>query len=225
MEPPAPGGRDGPHRRVGRCVSGPESIDGRSSCSRAGCHDRRQRRHVAGLSRRRQLHQSVLALGREDHRRIVMAFVIINGEIDLSVASVMGFSAAVMAALYVGGEIPFVVAIAIGDSRRSHRRASSGTSHHPVRPALARGHLGRFDRLPRSGAGLVGGPVRGRLPGMVRPARSATVARSAPARRGDLHRRLDIAWIILERGAFGRKVYAIGNSAEVARFAGIEVTG
>ncbi len=36
---------------------------------------------------------------------------------------------------------------------------------------------------------------------------------------------LTIAWIILERGAFGRKVYAIGNSAEVARFAGIGVAG
>ena len=34
---------------------------------------------------------------------VVMTFVIINGEIDLSVASVMGFSAAVMATLYEGG--------------------------------------------------------------------------------------------------------------------------
>ena len=53
---------------------------------------------------------------------VVMAFVIINGEIDLSVASVMGFSAALMATLYVGGSVP---------SRRGHprcapRRCSAG---------------------------------------------------------------------------------------------------
>ena len=34
---------------------------------------------------------------------------------------------------------------------------------------------------------------------------------------------LALAWVILERSAFGRKVYVIGNSADVARFSGIEV--
>ena len=43
---------------------------------------------------------------------VIMTLVIINGEIDLSVASVMGFSAAVMAALHEGGSVPFAPEIA-----------------------------------------------------------------------------------------------------------------
>jgi rhamnose transport system permease protein len=34
---------------------------------------------------------------------------------------------------------------------------------------------------------------------------------------------LAVAWVILERGAFGRRVYVIGNNAEVARFSGVAV--
>ena len=44
---------------------------------------------------------------------VIMTLVIINGEIDLSVASVMGFSAAVMAALHEGNAVPFAVAVVI----------------------------------------------------------------------------------------------------------------
>ncbi len=43
----------------------------------------------------------------------MMTFVIIAGEIDLSVASVMGLSAAVLATLNDGGSVPFGVAILI----------------------------------------------------------------------------------------------------------------
>ena len=44
---------------------------------------------------------------------VIMTLVIINGEIDLSVASVMGFSAAVVAALHEGGSVPFAVAVLV----------------------------------------------------------------------------------------------------------------
>jgi rhamnose transport system permease protein len=44
---------------------------------------------------------------------VIMTLVIINGEIDLSVASVMGFSAAVVAALHEGGSVPFAVAVVV----------------------------------------------------------------------------------------------------------------
>ena len=36
---------------------------------------------------------------------------------------------------------------------------------------------------------------------------------------------LVIAWIMLERNAVGRKVYVIGNNAEVARYSGVDVDG
>ena len=34
---------------------------------------------------------------------------------------------------------------------------------------------------------------------------------------------LAVAWIVLERGSFGRKVYVIGSNAEVARYSGVPV--
>ena len=42
-----------------------------------------------------------------------MTFVIINGEIDLSVASVMASRACVMAALHEAGSVPFELAVVI----------------------------------------------------------------------------------------------------------------
>ena len=44
---------------------------------------------------------------------VIMTFVIVNGEIDLSVASVMAFSACVLAALHQGAAVPFELAVAI----------------------------------------------------------------------------------------------------------------
>jgi rhamnose transport system permease protein len=44
---------------------------------------------------------------------VIMTFVIINGEIDLSVASVMAFSACVLAALHQAGSVPFALAVVI----------------------------------------------------------------------------------------------------------------
>src|SRR5262249_43103901 len=44
---------------------------------------------------------------------VIMTFVIINGEIDLSVASVMAFAACVLAALHQAGSVPFGLAVVI----------------------------------------------------------------------------------------------------------------
>src|SRR5918999_6137514 len=44
---------------------------------------------------------------------VIMTFVIVNGEIDLSVASVMAFSACVLGVLHAGGAVPFEAALAI----------------------------------------------------------------------------------------------------------------
>src|ERR687891_1661691 len=43
---------------------------------------------------------------------VIMTFVIVNGEIDLSVASVMGFAACVLGALYASGA-PFGIAVVV----------------------------------------------------------------------------------------------------------------
>ncbi len=156
---------------------------------------------------------------------VVMAFVIINGEIDLSVASVMGFSAAVMAALYVGGGVPFGVAVAIAI-------AAGATA------GLLQGLVVIRFGLPSlvvTLAGLIGfrGAARvlmedtsvGDFPEWFDQLGQQPLLGPLPLAVVIFIVELTIAWIILERGAFGRKVYAIGNSAEVARFAGIGVAG
>jgi rhamnose transport system permease protein len=154
---------------------------------------------------------------------VVMAFVIINGEIDLSVASVMGFSAAVMATLHNGGEVPFIIAIVIGIAAGAIAGLLQGLV------------ITRFGlpSLVVTLAGLIGfrGAARvlledrsiGDFPDWFERLGQQTLVGPFPVALVIFFIGLALAWVILERSAFGRKVYVIGNSAEVARFSGIEV--
>ncbi len=154
---------------------------------------------------------------------VVMTFVIINGEIDLSVASVMGFSAAVTATLYEGGQVPFAVAILIG--------ITAGAIAGLVQGLV----ITRFGlpSLVVTLAGLIGfrGAARvlledrsvGDFPEWFERIGQQTLVGPFPVALVLFFGGLALAWVILERSAFGRKVYVIGNSADVARFSGIEV--
>ncbi|HEU5112180.1 MAG TPA: ABC transporter permease, partial [Acidimicrobiia bacterium] len=154
---------------------------------------------------------------------VVMTFVIINGEIDLSVASVMGFSAAVMATLYEGGELPFALAILIGIAVGAIAGLLQGLV------------ITRFGlpSLVVTLAGLIGfrGAARvlledrsvGDFPEWFESIGQQTLVGPFPFALVLFFVGLALAWVILERSAFGRKVYVIGNSADVARFSGIEV--
>ena len=155
---------------------------------------------------------------------VVMTFVIINGEIDLSVASVMGFSAAVMASAFAGGDIPFAVAIVLG----LLAGAAAG---------LAQGFLIARVGLPSlvvTLAGLIGfrGAARvlledrsvGDFPEWFDRLGQQPLIGSIPLALIIFFSLLAVAWIILERGTFGRKVYVIGNSADVARYSGVGVS-
>jgi rhamnose transport system permease protein len=156
---------------------------------------------------------------------IVMTFVIINGEIDLSVASVMGFSAAVFASLHVGGDIPFIAAILVGLAAG----AAAGLVH-----GLMVARFG-LPSLVVTLAGLIGfrGAARvlledrsiGGFPDWFDRLGQQTLVGPFPLALIIFFVFLAIAWILLERSAFGRKVYVIGNSADVARYSGIEVAG
>jgi rhamnose transport system permease protein len=156
---------------------------------------------------------------------VVMTFVIINGEIDLSVASVMGFSAAVMATLHNGDVVPFWAAIVIA----LVVAALSGLIQGLV--------ITRFG-LPSLVVTLAGlicfrGAARvlledrsvGDFPEWFERIGQQTLLGPFPIALVLFALGLAIAWMILERTAFGRKVYVIGNSSEVARFSGIEVSG
>lgn len=154
---------------------------------------------------------------------LVMAFVIINGEIDLSVASVMGFSAAVLASLYAFAGVPFPVAIVIAVA------AGAGAG-------LIQGMVVARFRLPSlvvTLAGLIGwrGAARilledrsvGGFPEWFTRLGQQPLLGPLPLALLIFVVGLAVGWILLEKSAFGRKVYVIGNNPEVARFSGIPV--
>lgn len=154
---------------------------------------------------------------------VAMVFVIVNGEIDLSVASVMGFSAAVLATLHQGGAVPFSLAIAMAI-------AAGGLAG--LLQGLVVAHL-QLPSLVVTLAGLIGfrGAARvlledrsiGEFPDWFDRLGQRTLVGPLPLALILFLVGLAIAWFVLDRTAFGRKVYVIGNSAEVARYSGIEV--
>jgi rhamnose transport system permease protein len=153
---------------------------------------------------------------------VAMTFVIINGEIDLSVASVMAFAACVLAAAHESGA-PFGLAIAIALAAA----ASAGFVQ-----GLVVAKTG-ISSLVVTLAGLIG------FRGAARVLLEDRSIGEFPDWFGDLGRAdflgpmpfalvlflvmLVVGGVILHRTSFGRRVYVIGNNADVARFSGIDV--
>lgn len=154
---------------------------------------------------------------------VVMTFVIINGEIDLSVASVMAFSASLLAVLHDGGAVPFPLAIVIAILAGSLA-------------GLVQGVIVAKTGLPSLVVTLAG------LIGFRGAARILLEDRSVgdfPDWFGELGREdfigqlpfplvffivlLIVGAIVLHRSALGRTVYVVGDNADVARFSGIDV--
>jgi rhamnose transport system permease protein len=153
---------------------------------------------------------------------VIMTFVIINGEIDLSVASVMAFSACVLGAAYEAG-VPFGLAIVLA-------LVASAAAGFLQGQVIARTGI---SSLVVTLAGLIG--FRG-------AARILLEDRSVgdfPDWFGELGRDdlvgplplalvvflafIVVAGVVLHRSAFGRKVFVIGDNAEVARYSGVDV--
>jgi rhamnose transport system permease protein len=153
---------------------------------------------------------------------LVMTFIIINGEIDLSVASVMGLAACVVAFLH-GQGVPVALAILV---------------------ALFVGMLcGTFNGfwIARVGlpslavtlAGLIGyrGAARilledrsiGNFPEWFNALGQEPLIGPFPFSLILFVVMLVGATIILQRTSFGRYVYVIGNNRDVARYSGIKV--
>ena len=153
---------------------------------------------------------------------VIMTFVIVNGEIDLSVASVMAFSASVLAALHLAG-VPFGFAVAVA----LLVGAAAG---------LFQGFLVAKVGLPSltvTLAGLIG--FRGAARILVEdqsigdfPEWFDSLGQDPLVGRLSLGVLLFlvgivVAAVILHRTPFGRSLYVIGDNAEVARFSGINV--
>jgi rhamnose transport system permease protein len=153
---------------------------------------------------------------------VAMTFVIVSGEIDLSVASVMAFAACVLAYAHESG-VPFWLAIVLGLAAA----AAAGFVQGAVIAATG------ISSLVVTLAGLIG--FRG-------AARILLEDRSSgdfPEWFGELGRDdflgpmpfalvlflvlLVLGGVVLHGSAVGRRLFVIGDNAKVARFSGIDV--
>ena len=153
---------------------------------------------------------------------VIMTFVIVNGEIDLSVASVMAFSACVLGAAYEAG-VPFPLAILLA-------LVASAAAGFLQGQVIARTGI---SSLVVTLAGLIG------FRGAARILLEDRSVGAFPEWFTDLGREdllgplpfalvlfivfIAVAGVVLHRSAFGRGVFVIGDNAEVARYSGIDV--
>jgi rhamnose transport system permease protein len=152
---------------------------------------------------------------------LAMAFVIIGGEIDLSVASVMGLSCVVMASLWQGGapiEIAALMAILVGAACGLFNGfwvAIVGLPSLAVTLAGLIGYRGlaylliedRFISIPESFKAIAQDPFLGPAPLSLLIYAGLFVA----------------AAVLLHASGFGRYVFVIGNSRDVALYSGVRV--
>lgn len=153
---------------------------------------------------------------------LVMTFIIINGEIDLSVASMMGLAACVLAWLYQRGQ-PMQVAILaalavglIGGAFNGFWIARAGL------PSLAVTLAGliMFRGLARV---LVEDRSIGDFPQWFDDLGQKAVLGPLTLSIVIFIVGLVLAIVILQYSGFGRYVFVIGNNKEVARFSGVQV--
>jgi rhamnose transport system permease protein len=153
---------------------------------------------------------------------LVMTFIIINGEIDLSVASVMGLSGCVLAKLYEQG-VPIEIGLLMG--------LVAG-----VLCGLINGFFVAYVGLPSLAvtlAGLIGyrGIARiflednsiGDFPAWFDNLGQQPLIGPFPLGVIIFFALLALAVVILQYSAFGRYVYVIGNNREAARYSGVKV--
>lgn len=153
---------------------------------------------------------------------VTMAFVIIAGEIDLSVASVMAWSGAVLAALHER-DVPLVVAIAVALAAA----AVAGLVH-----GWCVAKLG-LPSLVVTLAGLIGwrGAARilvedrsvGGFPSWFDSLGQDDLVGPLPVALVVFFVLAVVGWVVLARSATGRVLYVIGDNADVARYSGVDV--
>lgn len=153
---------------------------------------------------------------------LIMTFIIINAEIDLSVASMMGLAACTMAFLFAGG-LPMAAAIAAG-----------------LLVGVLAGVFNSFwisvvglPSLVVTLAGLIGyrglayvlleDRSIGQFPAWFNAMGQNPLIGPFPLAMIIFFIMLILSFIILQYSAFGRYVYVIGNNKDVARYSGVKV--
>lgn len=153
---------------------------------------------------------------------LAMTLIIINAEIDLSVASIMGMAAAVLAAMH-GAGYPTSVGIVAG--------LAAG-----VLAGAFNGYWIAYVGLPSLAvtlAGLIGyrGLARvlledrsiGEFPVWFNDLGQQALIGPLPLAMLIFFGLMVLAIVLLQSSAFGRYIYVIGNSLEVARYSGVKV--
>lgn len=153
---------------------------------------------------------------------VVMTFIIINGEIDLSVASVMGLSACSFGVLVnngVGGGTAILLCLLLGLAAGGINAlliTRVGIPSLVVTLAMLIAFRG-FARVLLEDQGLSGFPDWFNALGRDR------FAGSVPLSMIVFFALLVAGAVILHRTGFGRRVFVIGTNAEVARYSGVDV--
>ena len=153
---------------------------------------------------------------------LVMAFVIIGGEIDLSVASIMGLAAILFAWAIdqgVAPEIALLLALGVGllcGLNNAFWVAVVGLPSLAVTLAGLIGYRGLALMLIEDGS--LGG-----FPDWFETLGQRPVLGPIPFSVLFFFVLLIIAAVVLHRTGFGRLVYVVGNSTAVARFSGVRV--
>ena len=152
---------------------------------------------------------------------LVMTFIIINAEIDLSVGAMMGLAACAFGWLFQNGvaaelAIPLVLLIGVaGGALNGFFITRVGLPSLVVTLATLIGFRG-LARVLVEDRGITGFPdwfnALGQR-GLVGPVPFAIIAFLVL---------FVLAYTVLQHSGFGRKTYVIGTNAEVARFAGID---
>ncbi|HNP71940.1 MAG TPA: ABC transporter permease [Kouleothrix sp.] len=153
---------------------------------------------------------------------LIMAGIIINGEIDLSVASIMGLAACVLAALYERG-VPAPIGIGAGllvgvlcGAFNGYWVAYVGLPSLAVTLAGLIGYRG----LARV---LLGDRSIGNFPPWLNALGQQPLVGPFPLALVLFFALVVLAVIVLQRSAFGRYIYVIGINRDVARYSAVKV--
>ncbi|WP_298482079.1 ABC transporter permease [uncultured Chloroflexus sp.] len=153
---------------------------------------------------------------------LVMAFIIINGEIDLSVASVMGLAACIVAVLFDRGvpmELAMVVALLVGALCGAFNGFWVAYIGLPSLAVTLAGMIG-FRGVARI---LIEDRSIGGFPAWFTALGQQPLIGPFPFSLILFALLFTLALIVLQYSGVGRLVYVVGHNAAVARYSGIDV--
>jgi len=153
---------------------------------------------------------------------LVMTFIIINAEIDLSVASVMGLAACLIAVLYDSG-VPMGWAIVIALLAGAACGLFNGLWVAKAKLSSLVVTLSMMIAYRGVARILVEDRSIGNFPEWFDALGQKPFLGPLPLSMIIFFVLLVIAIIILQYSAFGRRVFVIGNSSDVARYSGVKV--